>query len=80
MKNAKLFALNFKDIAKGFFVAVLTVLLGGISTAIADGTLPTISELKGIGLVGLSAGIAYLIKNFFTNSDDQILKKENPLK
>lgn len=78
MKNAKLFSMNLRDVLKGFIVAVLTVVITALSTAIADGSLPDLQELKSIGLIGLSAGMAYLVKNFFTNSDDQILKKEQP--
>jgi hypothetical protein len=49
-----------------------------IVTSIDSGTFPsTWSEWKSILFVGGSAALAYLIKNFLTNSQDQFLKNDN---
>jgi hypothetical protein len=42
-----------------------------------SGTFPsTWNDLKPIVLAAISAGLAYILKNWLTNSDDQFLKKE----
>ena len=74
MKNSKLFSWNFNDLARGFVLAVLTAFITIISTTIEAGSLtfhwPT------IGKTVLIAGLAYLKKNFFTNSKNQFATKE----
>lgn len=69
--------LNAKDFFRGLLVAVLTASLIGLQPIIDRGALPTLGELKAIGIVGLSAGVAYLVKNLVTNSKDEMLKDEN---
>lgn len=72
-----LMQLKKNDILKGFIMSMLAVLVTWLGQAIQQGNFPMdaqtwILELK----IALGAGIAYLIKNFFTNSNDQFLKKE----
>ena len=76
MKNSSFFRFNVRDIVKGFIVAALTIILTGVSTSLSAGTLPTLAEVGHLALLGLGAGCAYLVKNIFTNSKDQFLKKE----
>lgn len=78
MKEAKLFALKWKDVLKGFIVSILTVVMTGAMTSLSTGAMPTMAELKVLAITGLGAGIAYLTKNFFSNSDGQMLKQEQP--
>ncbi|KKR55855.1 MAG: hypothetical protein UT94_C0055G0003 [Candidatus Uhrbacteria bacterium GW2011_GWF2_40_263] len=73
---SNLFSLNWKDVAKGFLVAVLTVVITGLGTSLQSGKLPTLAELGTLGLAGLGAGVAYLLKNFFTNSNNELGKTE----
>ena len=68
--------LNLRDLAKGAIVAALAVIAAALTTSLEAGALPTVEQWKGIGWSGLMAGVAYLLKNLFTNSDDQILKPE----
>lgn len=69
--------LNWTDLAKGLLVAVIGAILTAVYQAIEAGTLAwTWAFWQPIVLAGLGAGIAYLIKNFFTNSQDEVLKKE----
>ena len=78
MGDAKIFSWNLKDISKGFITAFITALITALYQLVQDGHLPTLAEFKTAGLVGLSAGLAYLLKNFLTNSADQFLTKEPP--
>ena len=77
MKKSKLFSIEWKDFLRGFIIAVVTVILTGAMVSLNAGALPTGAEFKGLALAGLGAGIAYLLKNLLTNSNDQLLKKEN---
>ena len=68
--------INGRDLIKGAIVAALAVLTGGLVTILESGSLPTVAQLKGIVMVALTAGVSYLLKNFLTNSQDEVLKKE----
>lgn len=68
--------LNIKDYLRGLFVAGLTAALIALQPIVERGTLPTLAELKAIAIVGVTAGIAYLIKNLITNKNDKILKDD----
>lgn len=75
----KFLSIGMKDIGKGFILAVLTVIVTGLYTCLnqVPPVLPDLAMLKHLGMTGLVAGVAYLIKNYFTNSNDQFLKKED---
>lgn len=60
--------LQWRDLLKGFVVAVITSVVATLYTSFEQGSLPTLAELKTAGLVGIGAGIAYLIKNLFTDT------------
>jgi hypothetical protein len=68
--------LNWADFGKGLIVAVLTVVVAGIGDIVATGGFPTGAQWKGIGLAALSAALAYILKNLFTNSQGQFLTAE----
>jgi len=68
--------LNVDDLLKGFIVAFLSTALTGVVSTLDSGILPTVSELKSAAIVGLTAGISYLLKNLLTNSQGFILKKD----
>ena len=80
MKNKSGFlSLSMKDVVKGFIMAVISALLTGIYTSIQAGMFPPDTDgWKSMGIVALGAGVAYIIKNWLTNSDDQFLKKDEP--
>ncbi len=69
--------INFFDILKGVLVAAFTVILGGVYTALKAGTLPTVASLEQLGMAGLTAGLAYLVKQLLTNSSGVPLATEN---
>lgn len=68
--------LNTQDLVKGFIVAFLSAALTGLVATLDSGALPSLVELKQAGVVGLTAGLSYLLKNLLTNSQDELLKKE----
>ena len=69
--------LNWKDILKGFVVAVVAAFLTAVYNAIQNGGLEfTWTFWQPVLITSIGAGIAYLIKNVFTNNEDQILKKD----
>lgn len=76
-------SLNWADIGKGALIAALTTLFGLLGT-VAQGatngaiTLPTLAQVGQWLLVSLAAGVAYIAKNFVTNSQNQLLTKEEP--
>lgn len=75
--KSKLFSLNGKDLLKGFVVAVSMAVLTGVYTAIEAGNFAfTWAFFQPILITGFGAGIAYLIKNLFTNSNDEMLTGE----
>ena len=79
MKNSATFlSLGLKDLAKGAIMAILTVIVTGLYTALnaVPPSIPDLPTLENLGAAGLVAGAIYLMKNFLTNSNDQFLKKE----
>jgi len=69
--------LNFKDLSKGVFMTIGTTLVGLASTSVSSGIFPALADLLNMGKVGLLSGAVYLGKNYFTNSNDELLKPEN---
>lgn len=63
--------LNWPDILKSVLMAFLGAFVAAIYGIIQSGRLPTLPELGTAALAGLTALVAYLIKNFFTNSQGQ---------
>lgn len=68
--------LNAKDFIKAIITAFISGLLTGIYKLLQTGSMLNWSSLKPIAISGISAVIAYLIKNFFTNSKDEFMTKE----
>lgn len=72
--NSQFFSLNTRDFIKGLFVAVFTAVITMLYTSIQAGDF--VFNWKAIGMAALSSGLAYIMKNLLTNSNDEILKKE----
>lgn len=70
------FSLNKRDVINGLIVAFLSAALAGTIAALEAGVLPSLDALKSDALFGLKAAGAYLLKNLFTNSQDQFLTGE----
>ena len=58
------FTVSLKDVIKGLIVAVITPVITVIMTSLQAGSLTF--DWKAIGITALTAGLAYIIKNFFT--------------
>lgn len=74
--KSKFLSLDTKDAINGFVVAFLGAALSAILATLDSGALPTLAELKSAGIVGLTAGLSYLIKNVLTNSKGELVKPE----
>ncbi len=71
---SKFLTLNWRDFLKGFVISVLAPVILIIQQSLDSGEL--VFNWKQIGMAALAAGVAYLLKNLVTNSDDKILKKD----
>ena len=65
--------LNLADLGKGILIAILSSVLTVIYTTLQAGSLTF--NWKEILTVALTSVVAYLIKNLFTNSQNQLLTK-----
>lgn len=75
--NSSFLRLKISDYWKGLIVAVTTTVLGMLYKLIEAGQFPTTWAIwKPIVLAGVGAGIAYILKNLFTNKDGKILKPD----
>jgi len=71
-----LLKLNWADIGKSLLIAFLTSFIASVYATIQTGTFPDLANLGSYALAGLGAALAYLIKNFFTNSQNQLAAPE----
>lgn len=68
--TSTLFHLNWADIAKGLVTAVIgAVLTAGYQALSVGGPI----DFKAMGTVALLAGLSYIIKNFFSDSQGRVL-------
>ena len=70
-------SLNWLDALKGFILSVLTALVTSVYQLIEAGTIQfTWVFWQPVVYSALAAGLAYIVKNFLTSSDDKFLKTE----
>lgn len=69
-------SLNGKDLLKGLVVAALVAVLGSVESILSAGELPTADQWASIAKMMGAAMVSYLLKNLFTNSQDEIFKKD----
>jgi VIT1/CCC1 family predicted Fe2+/Mn2+ transporter len=74
--KSKFLNLDIKDAINGFVIAFLSAALTGLVATLDSGALPSVAELKSAGVIGLTAGLSYLLKNVLSNSKGDFLKKE----
>jgi hypothetical protein len=67
--------LNSSDFIKGLLMAVLSSVITVVYQTVEAGSL--VFDWKAIGTMAFTAAIAYIMKNLFTNSTGDFLKKEN---
>lgn len=77
MKKSKFLSLNAQDYLKGFLVAIGTALLTGLYDLLQTNAAFDWITLKPVVLASVAAGVAYLLKNLFTNSQGQTFKLEH---
>lgn len=71
--TSKFLSLQWRDILKGLLIAVLSPVFTVITQSISQGVLTF--DWRAIGLTALSAGMAYIAKNFFEPTQTIILVK-----
>lgn len=64
----KLHSLNYRDLLRGLLIAALTAVITSIYEGISQGGFDNI-EWKETLAIGVTAGLSYLIKNFFTPTE-----------
>jgi VIT1/CCC1 family predicted Fe2+/Mn2+ transporter len=74
--KSKMFWLNAKDFIKGLVIAVLTAILTFLQGALLNSEPIDLTLIKKVGVAAAIGFISYLIKNLFTNKDDEILKPD----
>ena len=65
-----MFALNWRDLGLGTVVAAITAALTVLYDLLSTGGA---INWKAVGIAGLTAGISYLLKNFFTPPKTMIM-------
>jgi len=73
MKRSKFLRLGKRDLINGLLIAVLSSVIVTLQQQLTTGTY----SLKEIGIVALSAALAYLSKNLFENEKGELWKPDN---
>ena len=74
MKKSAFLSLDFKDLVKGLLMAILTPALLIVQQSLELGSLTF--NWKQIAMASIAGAVAYLVKNFLTNSSDKFFSKE----
>lgn len=61
------FTLHARDFLKGLLMAFGTAFFTTLTASLVSGSMPNIVQIKFAAIAGVSAGIFYISKNFFTN-------------
>jgi hypothetical protein len=73
---SKFLTLGMRDFVRALVVTVGTAFLTALVTFFNAGKIPSLDDLRLCGAAALAAGVTYITKNLFTNSKDQLGKKE----
>lgn len=76
MNESSFLSLNWKDLGKGFLMAVLTPVFVIVQQSLELGELTF--NWKSIGLAAVAGGVAYLVKNLFTPASSEKLVGGRP--
>lgn len=74
--KSNLYALNVKDVIRSGILFLITTLITGVYQLIQSSGSLNWDNVKVILMTSIAATISYLVKNYFTNSNDNLLKKE----
>ena len=69
-------SLNFRDFVKAIIMVFISAFLTGLYQMLQKDFAFDWVSLKPVLMSSIAAVVAYLLKNFFTNSKDQFLSKE----
>lgn len=69
--NSNLFSVNWKDVLNGLVVAILTAVVGAISTGLNTLGLSFFTQFnwQGLLIIALTSGLGYLSKKFLSTPD-----------
>jgi hypothetical protein len=76
MKKSSFLTWNAKDFFTGLIMVIITAIVTGVYQIIQSGGLFDWVTLKPVLLAAIGAGLSYLIKNLFTNSEGTFMTKE----
>ena len=76
MNKSTFLSLNLRDLINGFIIAFLATALTSVIATLDTGAFPSIVEIKSSVVIGLTAGISYILKNVLENSKGELLKKD----
>jgi hypothetical protein len=74
--RSKFLSLNLQDVLKGLVVAFFTALITGFYQIFQHGSALDWPTLKPVLFGAIAAALGYFIKNYLTNSDGKMFKKE----
>lgn len=74
--RSEFFKLNWRDIFKGFVLVIITAIVTGVYELLQGGFALDWLTFKPILLTSVAAGLSYLVKNLFTNTQGEILTPE----
>ena len=80
MERSKFLSLSATDLLHGLFVAAGTALLTGVYDLLQQGAAFNWVTLKPVVIATVMATVTYLLKNLFTNSQNQLFKSEKNVK
>jgi len=75
MNKSEFGKLDSKDLRRALFLVLGTFIIF-VATGMDAGSIPAVKEFQSWGIKALSVGLLYLGKNFITNSNDEVLKKD----
>lgn len=78
--KSKFLTLDLKDFLRGLLIAFLTAVIAGVINILDTGAVFTWITMKPVLIAGVSAALSYLLKCLATNSQDQLFRREAPLK
>lgn len=77
-QKASLLSINWRDAAYSVLMAFLGALIAGVEQLINNGHIPTTwVELKPVVITAIGSAVAYIAKNFFSNSAGNFAQSES---
>ena len=74
--KSRYLTIDSRDILKGILIAFMTSVLAGILKIFETGAAFDWPTIKPVLIAGACAAISYILKNFMSNSRDQLFKRE----